>query len=196
MNLPNKLSLTRIILIPVFVALFYITAIPYNYCYSAIVFALAACTDFLDGYIARKYNLVTDLGKLLDAIADKVLVLTACVLIITQPEMINPIIGGIGVSIILARELIVSLFRMLAAAKNTVIAADKMGKIKTILQDICIVVFLCSYDFFGLFGGLYSPVNIVALVFFSLAVLMTIYSGIEMFIKNKHVLKSENKKED
>ncbi|MBO5067115.1 MAG: CDP-alcohol phosphatidyltransferase family protein, partial [Clostridia bacterium] len=77
MNLPNKLTIIRIILIPIFVAVFYIPQIPYNYVISAFIFALAAFTDFLDGHIARKYNLVTDLGKFLDPIADKVLVSTA-----------------------------------------------------------------------------------------------------------------------
>ena len=80
MNLPNKISLARIALIPVFIALYYLTVIPHNFLYATIVFAVAAFTDFLDGHIARKYNLVTDLGKFLDPIADKVLVLTAMIL--------------------------------------------------------------------------------------------------------------------
>lgn len=189
MNTPNKLSLLRILMIPLFCVFFYVTAIPYNYCWSAIIFALAACTDFLDGYIARKYNLVTDLGKFLDAIADKVLVLTALMLIITQNHIINPIVGGVGVSIILARELMVSFFRMIAASKSLVIAADKMGKIKTAVQDVCIVAFLLSVNFFGLTGGLYGWLNIVALVLFGISVVLTVWSGIEMFIKNKGVLK-------
>ena len=196
MNTPNKLSLLRILMIPLFCAFFYLTVIPYNYVWAAIIFAVAACTDFLDGYIARKYNLVTDLGKFLDAIADKVLVLTALLLIITQNHIINPVVGGVGVAIILARELMVSFFRMIAATKSLVIAADKMGKIKTTVQDICIVVFLLSVDFFGLTGGLYSWMNIVALVLFGISVLLTVWSGIEMFIKNKGVLKDKNADKD
>lgn len=191
MNTPNKLSLLRILMIPLFCVFFYVTAIPYNYVWSAIIFAVAACTDFLDGYIARKYNLVTDLGKFLDAIADKVLVLTALLLIITQNHIINPIVGGVGVAIILARELMVSFFRMIAATKSLVIAADKMGKIKTTVQDICIVAFLLSVNF----GGLYSWMNITALVLFAISVILTVWSGIEMFIKNKGVL-TANKNEE
>jgi len=191
MNAPNKLSLLRILMIPIFCVCFY-WGFKGHYLVSAIIFVVAACTDFLDGYIARKYNLVTDLGKFLDAIADKVLVLTALVLIITQSSIINPIIGGVGVSIILARELMVSFFRMIAATKNKVIAADKSGKIKTTFQDICIAVFLVGANFpnWIVVKG-YNVLNVVALVLFALSVILTIYSGIEMVIKNKEVLKSK-----
>ena len=141
MNLPNKISLARIALIPVFIAFYYLTMIPHNYLYATIVFAVAAFTDFLDGYIARKYNLVTDLGKFLDPIADKVLVLTAMILMLTSVSIgplgggiLPAVSGGVGISIILARELIVSSFRMVAASKKVVIAADKLGKIKTVSQ--------------------------------------------------------------
>ena len=85
MNLPTKLTLLRIILIPAFVAVFFIRQIPYNYVISAGIFVLAAFTDFLDGKIARKYNLVTDLGKFLDPIADKVLVSTALIVLLVPP---------------------------------------------------------------------------------------------------------------
>ena len=151
MNLPNKISIARIALIPVFIALYYLTMIPHSFLYATIVFAVAAFTDFLDGYIARKYNLVTDLGKFLDPIADKVLVLTAMLLMLTPVAggILPAVVGGIGVSIILARELIVSSFRMVAASKKVVIAADKLGKIKTISQDIALVLLLFSKAFVG-----------------------------------------------
>ncbi len=197
MNTPNKLSLLRILMIPIFCVCFYWN-FPYHYLVSAIIFVVAACTDFLDGYIARKYNLVTDLGKFLDAIADKVLVLTALVLIITDNAIINTlkydigiILGGAGVAIILARELMVSFFRMIAATKNKVIAADKMGKIKTTFQDICIGVFLVGANFpnWLVVKGV-NVLNVLGFVLFGLSVILTIWSGIEMVIKNKDVLKS------
>lgn len=195
MNLPNRITLTRIFLIPVFVAFFYLTCIPYNYVWAGIVFIVAACTDFLDGHIARKYNLVTDLGKFLDAIADKVLVMTAFSLILTVDGiLLNNIVGGIGVALILAREFIVSFFRMIAASKSKVIAADKWGKIKTFIQDICIVVLLCAVDFFTL-ASFSKVLRIIGFVLFCVSVFITIVSGIEMFIKNKSVLKEENKNE-
>ena len=156
MNLPNKLTLLRIFMIPVFVALFYINLIPYNFVLSAVVFALAALTDFLDGYIARKYDLVTDFGKFLDPIADKVLVSTALIIMLLPYAKIEilPWYGAICVAIIMARELIVSGFRLIAAGKGQVIAADKSGKIKTFLTDIAIVVLLVSASFLESFAVL------------------------------------------
>lgn len=91
MNLPNKLTILRIAMIPVFMAFFFLTMIPYNYFIAAIVFVLAAATDFLDGYIARKYHLVTNLGKFLDPIADKVLVSTALILMLTVDAILPPL---------------------------------------------------------------------------------------------------------
>lgn len=195
MNLPNKISMIRIFLIPVFIAFFYLTCIPFNYVWAGIVFIVAACTDFIDGHVARKYNLVTDLGKFLDAIADKVLVMTAlCLIISVDGILLNSIVGGIGVALILAREFIVSFFRMIAASKSKVIAADKWGKVKTFLQDVCIVVLLLAVDFFTL-ASFSKVLRIIGFVLFCVSILVTIVSGIEMFIKNKSVLKEENKNE-
>ena len=124
MNLPNKITLVRIFMIPIFVAVFFLDGIlPYNYIISGVIFALAACTDFIDGYIARKYNLVTNLGKFLDPIADKVLVSTAMMLILTLQGGLFFAFGKLGnvlyiataicVCIIMARELIISAFSAL-----------------------------------------------------------------------------------
>ena len=188
MNLPNKLSILRILLIPVMVAVFYLPMIPYNYVISAGIFAISAFTDFLDGYIARKYNLVTDLGKFLDPIADKVLVSTALiVMLVVSPngQAILPEYGAIAVAIILARELIVSGFRMVAASKGAVIAADWSGKIKTFVTDIAIVVLLVGADF----SNLYGVINTVGLVLLGISTLLTIVSGTECIVKNRQVLK-------
>ena len=179
-------------MIPLFVLTFYLTVLPYNYLISAAIFLLAAFTDFLDGYIARKYSLVTNLGKFLDPIADKVLVSTALIVMLLPMPSENAIIpfyGAIAVAIILARELIVSGFRIVAASNGKVLAADKSGKVKTFVQDIAVVVLLLSADFMP---GLYSTLNIVGLGFLGLATLLTIYSGIECIVKNIDVLK-ENK---
>lgn len=189
MNLPNKLTILRLIMIPLFVAVFYLTVIPYNYVISAVIFVLAALTDFLDGYIARKYNLVTNLGKFLDPIADKVLVSTALIVMLLPPpneSAILPFYGAIAVAVILARELIVSGFRIVAASNGKVLAADKSGKVKTFTQDVAVVVLLFGAD---LMPGLYSVVNIMGLAFLGLATLLTIYSGIECIVKNVDVLK-------
>lgn len=187
MNLPNKLTILRLVMIPVFVAVFFIPSIPYNYLISAVIFVLAALTDFLDGHIARKYNLVTDLGKFLDPIADKVLVSSALIIMLMPNGAfaILPMYSAIAVALILARELIVSGFRMVAASKGAVLAADWSGKIKTFVTDVAIVVLLVGAD---VDAGLFSVVNIIGLVLLGIATLLTVYSGIECIIKNKKVL--------
>ena len=185
MNLPNKLTLIRIIMIPLFVAVFYID-FSLHFIVSAIVFALASLTDFLDGKIARKYNLVTNLGKFLDPIADKVLVSTALILMLAPiGEGILPFYMSIVVAVILARELMISGFRQVAATKNLILSADKSGKIKTFCQDVAILILLVGANF----GGVYSVTNIVGLSFLGLAGLLTIYSGAHYIIKNREVLK-------
>ena len=176
------------ILIPVFVLVFFLTVIPYRFAISAGIFAIAAITDFLDGKIARKYNLVTDFGKFLDPIADKVLVLTALVIMLAKSGEVTifPWYASIGVAVILARELTISGFRMLAASKGKVLSADWSGKIKAFIQDVSVVVILVSVDL-PLDGILYY----VGLVLFGIAVLLTVYSGFEYIIKNRKVIESK-----
>ena len=195
MNLPNKITLTRIFMIPVFVAIFFLDGIlPYNYAIAAVVFALAAFTDFLDGYIARKHKLVTNLGKFLDPIADKVLVSTAMMLLLTMPWMfwhknMNDalyITYAVCVCVIMARELIISAFRQIAATNGLVLAAEKLGKYKTACQDVSIVVFLVAAD---LTGTAFNVIFGVACVLFALATILTVWSGISYVVKNKQVLK-------
>ena len=198
MNLPNKLSVIRILMIPLMIAVFYIQAIPYNFTISAGIFALSSLTDFLDGYIARKYNLVTDLGKFLDPIADKILVLCALIVMLTEPAVMggpistlnlrgyNPmlvgkIIGGVGVSIIVAREMTVSVLRMMAASKGIVLAAEKIGKVKTFLTDFAIIILLLAVDFIDFYY--------LGLGLFVISVIITLYSGIVYIVKNKGVFK-------
>jgi len=181
MNLPNKLTILRIVMIPLFVVCFYVTAIPVNFVISAIIFSLAAATDFLDGYIARKYNLVTDFGKFLDPIADKVLVSTALIVLLG----VLPWYSAIMVALIMARELIVSGFRLVAAGKGLVIAADKSGKIKTFFTDITIVVILLSIQI-----GAYW-LYIAGIVMLGISTLLTVISGIECLVKNKQVISSK-----
>ena len=188
MNLPTKLTILRLVMIPLFVAVYFISAIPFNFLISAVIFVLAALTDFLDGYIARKYNMVTDLGKFLDPIADKVLVSTAVIVMLVPVgnTLIIPPLGSIAVAIILARELVVSGFRMVAASKGMVIAADKSGKVKTFVQDVAIAVLLAGAD---IMPGLYSVINVIGFVLLAVATILTIVSGIECIVKNKAVLK-------
>ena len=194
MNLPNKLSLIRIFMIPVFVLFFFLNALPYNEVYAAAIFAVAAITDLLDGHIARKYGLVTNLGKFLDPIADKVLVSTAFVLMLTNYEIFGAfgdgfyVAGAVCVCLILARELIIRAFRQIAAANGVVLAADMLGKFKTNFQDYCVVVLIASAAFTG---TAQTVLNIIGLVLFVIAVILTVISGISYIVKNPDVLKTQ-----
>ncbi len=212
MNLPNKITLTRIFMIPVFVAVFYCGLLsPWCYLASAVIFLLAAATDALDGHIARSRHLVTDLGKFLDPIADKVLVSTAFIVLLTIPVSftVEPfgqyglIVAGVLVALILARELIVSGFRTIAAGKKLVLAADKLGKVKTVFQDIAVAFLLVSMTF--LFAGADFPeqgtyvcgliLAYIGLTCFVICALMTVISGVNYLVKNKAVLRDRQKDE-
>lgn len=185
MNLANQLTLLRVILIPFFIVCFYIPnlvvntvsvnnyLIPYANLLGLVIFLLAAITDFIDGYIARKYNLITDFGKFMDPLADKLLV-TAALLILLE----NGLISAWVVFIILAREFIVTGFRTIAAAKGVVIAAGWLGKIKTVVQFIMISTLLLLNYPFEIFNW---PVD---RIFIALAVVLTVASGIEYIYKN------------
>ena len=197
MNLPNKLTVSRMVMIPVFILFFYLEFIG-HYFVALAIFGVACLTDLFDGKIARKYNLVTNLGKFLDPIADKVLVLSALVIFLTRPEdiiwsmgSIGLIIMGCGVAVILAREIIVSGFRMVAADAGIVIAADKIGKYKTVTQLISLLVLLFAGGL-GEFMGEHLAVKIInyaGLGLFALATLLTVISGINYIVKNAKVLK-------
>ena len=192
MNLPNKISVVRICMIPVFVLFFFLDVIPFNHIIAAVIFALAALTDALDGHIARSRNLVTNLGKFLDPIADKVLVATAFILMLTEYSICGLwgnwiyIAAAVCICVILARELIISAFRQIAASAGIVLAAEKLGKYKTTFQDGCIFFLLLSVDFSGTAG---QVINMIGLVLFAVATVLTIWSGISYVVKNKAVLK-------
>lgn len=142
LNLPNKITLARIALIPI-VAILYFVNFPYHEIAACIVFMLCCSTDFIDGNIARKRNLVTDLGKFLDPIADKVIVVIMLFVFVgdgTLPGWYNQIIAGV----IISREIIITAFRIIAVQKNVVLAADKLGKIKTTFLDIGLIALTMS----------------------------------------------------
>ncbi len=199
MNLPNKISLTRICLIPIFVLIFFLDGVlPFHYGIAAIVFAVAACTDFIDGKIARSRGLVTNLGKFLDPIADKVLIATATVLLLTMKNSLFAMLGtaenavyiasAIAICIILARELIISAFRQIAAANGIVMAAEKLGKYKAACQDFSVFVLILAADIPSTAGVITAWVGFAL---FALATVLTIWSGISYVVKNKQVLKDK-----
>lgn len=193
MNLPNKISMVRICLLPVFIFFYLATFIPCNFLISAVVFAVAAFTDFLDGYIARKYKLITNLGKLLDPVADKLIVMAALLLVTVDGTIPNPY-GIIASIVIIGRELIISAFRQVAASKGVVMAADKWGKYKTALTDVSLPSLMILAQIISsnwLSGTALLVVQIVNYVLLGVCVILTIISGAHYMIKNKTVLKED-----
>ena len=172
MNLPNKLTIGRIFAIPVFIVLL---MTGYYYA-SAIVFILAALTDMLDGKIARKYNLVTNFGKIMDPLADKLLVISALLCLVELGD-----VPAWMVIVILAREFTVTGLRTVAAADGLVIAAGLTGKIKTVLQMIAVTLLLLQNWPFALIGFPLADIMLWA------CVVMTVVSGVEYIVKNRQV---------
>lgn len=198
MNLPNKLTMLRLILIPFFITAFYLGFFTGHYIIALGIFAIASITDFFDGYIARKYNMVTDLGKFLDPIADKVLVLSGLIVLLSDPYETNVfnqlgtigmIYGGVGVAIIMAREMVVSSLRMMAAKKGIVLAAEMTGKIKTFFTDVTIIVLLLTGDLLTIAPSVGMIFDYIGLACFGISVILTIISGCSYLIKNKEVFK-------
>lgn len=179
MNLPNKLTIGRVIAVPFFI-----------WCYmkewflaALIIFVLASLTDMLDGQIARRRNLVTNFGKIMDPLADKILVYSAFCLMIADGT-----IPAWMLIVILAREFLIAGMRTVAAAEGTVIAADISGKIKTVLQMLAVILIMASFCIKE--THLYPYSWAVSMVLLYSAVIMTIISGIEYIVKNKEVFRS------
>ena len=179
MNLPNKLTILRVILIPFFLVALMVDGIPYGKWIALAIFCIASITDALDGKIARKYNLITNFGKFMDPLADKLLVCSAMIAMIDLGR-----IPAWVVIIIIAREFIISGFRLVASDNGVVIAAGWWGKVKTVVQMIMIIVLICD------FGG--KVVGIIELVLIYAALALTVISLLDYLIKNKFVL-SETK---
>lgn len=189
MNLPNKLTVLRIILMPVMVLLFYFEL----YITAAAVFILAALTDMLDGKIARKNNLVTVFGKFVDPLADKLINIAAIIILASKISVTQEAWYGIFVTvatvIIVSRETIITSLRALAANEGVVIAADKLGKIKTVLQDIAIVgMFLDESKYIDALPFVCDLIHWTSVVLIMAALLLTIISGVNYFTSNKEIM--------
>ena len=185
MNLANKITMTRICMIPLFM-IAYLIDFPYHNLVACLIFALAAFTDGVDGYVARNYKMVTDFGKFIDPLADKLLIATALICFVEENE-----IAGYMAVLIIAREFIVTGLRTVAMSKGVVIAASMTGKIKTVIQIIAVIcVFLFGNEpVYGnlninIFGNSLTPGYIAMFI----ATIYTIYSGIEYLAKNKELL--------
>lgn len=177
MNLPNKLTITRIAAIPFIIAAFYINT-GWSRLTALILFCIAAFTDFLDGYLARKNNIVTDFGKLLDPIADKLLVLSTLIMFVYREQMIAWV-----VVLILSRELAVDGLRSLAASKGKVIAAGQLGKIKTCSQIALILWLMVS--------GLPVMAHWSGIALTAWVILITLWSGVDYYVRNIALISSK-----
>ena len=182
MNLPNKLTILRVLLIPVFVAIYLAPSITNNYFWALVVFGAASFTDLLDGMLARKHGLVTDFGRLMDPLADKLLIMAA-VLCLLYSAVVHPVV----VIVLLGREFLVTSIRLVAAGKGVVIAADKWGKLKTAFQ----IVWIC----FGLlflwlefsFDWRAIPYWVVFDVLTWVVLALTALSGLNYLVKNRYL---------
>lgn len=179
MNLANKLTISRVLLIPIFIVVLLSgwIAAPMNRFIGITIFVIASLTDMLDGKIARKYNMVTNFGKFMDPLADKLLVSAALISMVELGDL-----SAWVVIIIISREFIITGFRLIAVEANVVIAASWWGKIKTTTQMIMIV-----YVLIGLKGPVAEAIGGMLVV---LATVFTIISGVDYIVKNLDVLKS------
>jgi len=175
MNLANKLTMLRILMIPVFIAvLVYSKDRDIVYRYIALgIFIRASATDALDGYVARRYNMITDFGKLMDPLADKILVSSALIILI---ELGN--ISSWVVSIVIAREFIISGIRLIATEKNIIIAASPLGKLKTVSQMLSVILMLLSIE----------AISFITDISVWLMCILSVVSLLDYIIKNKKVL--------
>ena len=196
LNLANKLTLFRIVLVPIMVLIPYLNlkgdffGLPYTFFFMEIVFIVASITDKLDGYIARSKNQVTTFGKFLDPLSDKILVLTALVLLVE----LKKIPAWIPV-IVLAREFLVSGYRLIAVEKGgKVIAASIWGKLKTATQMVAIILIMFDPNSYGdcfkcILEGAEFGLNLISTTLLILSVIATIFSGIDYLKNGKELLK-------
>ncbi|REB09819.1 CDP-diacylglycerol--glycerol-3-phosphate 3-phosphatidyltransferase [Sporosarcina sp. BI001-red] len=188
MNLPNKITVSRVLLIPVFIVFMLVdfgmghltiggATLSTEQFIGGLIFIFASATDWLDGYIARKNNLVTNMGKFLDPLADKLLVSAAFIILVEfglAPSWV--------VIIIISREFAVTGLRLLLAGEGEVVAANQLGKIKTVTQILAISSLLLNNIFFEAINVPFGTIMLYICLFF------TIWSGLDYFMKNKHVL--------
>ena len=177
MNLPNKLTMFRVILIPFFIVFLLMPITPYDKWIALAIFVIASLTDLLDGKIARKYNLVTNFGKFMDPLADKLLVCSALICLIELDK-----IPSWMVIVIVSREFIISGFRLVASDNGVVIAASYFGKFKTTFQMLAVCLMIADLP----------ALHVVTQVVLWIAVILTVVSLIDYLVKNKSVMK-ENK---
>ena len=174
MNLPNKLTILRVIMIPFFVFFMLWPVVPYSNIIDVLIFCVASFTDFLDGYLARRDGLVTNFGKFMDPLADKLLVGAALICLIETGQL-----PALVVIIIISREFIISGFRLIASDNGVVIAASYWGKFKTVSQMVMVIVLILNIPALAMVGQILIWVSTI----------LTVVSLVDYIVKNKDVLK-------
>ena len=169
MNIPNLLTLLRGAMIPIFYIIFF-SDITNNFLWATVIFVIASLTDWLDGFLARRWNLVTNFGKIMDPLADKLLVMTALICLLAVFR-----IKPWAVIIILAREMAITGLRIIVASEGVVVAADILGKLKTVFQMLAIILLLLN--------------NFIGIYVLYVAIFFTILSGIDYVKKMNRVVK-------
>ena len=177
MNLPNKITMFRVFMIPFFVFFMLTDYVPYSKYIALGIFIVASLSDTLDGYIARKYNLISNFGKFMDPLADKLLVSSALICFISNPDSKMPVWGAI---VIISREFIISGFSLVASDAGVVLASSWWGMIKTVVQMLMSILLIAD------FGG--EVINIIELVFIYAAIALTVISLVDYLVKNWHVM--------
>jgi CDP-diacylglycerol---glycerol-3-phosphate 3-phosphatidyltransferase len=188
LNLPNKITVSRILLIPIFMLFMLVdfnfgtvnllnTDIQTSHLIGGLIFIIASITDWLDGYIARKYELITNMGKFLDPLADKLLVSAAFIILVELGSAPSWII-----IVIISREFAVTGLRLILAGGGEVVAANQLGKIKTVTQIIAIISLLFNNIYFESIGVPFGTIMLYIALFF------TVWSGVDYFYKNRRVL--------
>lgn len=182
MNTPNKLTILRIIMVPAFMASMLIKSIPHHYLIAVILFTIASLTDMLDGQIARRQNIVTDFGKFLDPLADKLLV-TAALICFVEQGLTNSII----VTVIIAREFMVTALRLIAVDGGKVIAASIWGKLKTISQMTAIITIILLQEIKSIDYSILNliPVDLISNLLMIIAAALTVISGFQYMWDNR-----------
>lgn len=198
-NVPNILTVIRLILVPFFLFFAFASFCQANLYIAFAIFAVASFTDYLDGYLARKYNVVSNIGKFLDPIADKVLFLAGIVVLCYFMFSYNlfsstiTLLVFLSVFVIIARDYIVDAIRQIAGTKGKVVPADIYGKLKTFVQDFALPILILYYalveNSYLANSGTVLVVGYVGLALFLAGVILTVASGINYFVKNKDILK-------
>ncbi|SDM65481.1 CDP-diacylglycerol--glycerol-3-phosphate 3-phosphatidyltransferase [Acetanaerobacterium elongatum] len=187
LNTPNRLTLLRIVLVPAYMVFLLLPQIPHNYLWAAIMFSAAAYTDYLDGHLARKHNMVTNFGKFLDPLADKMLVTAALICFVELG-----FIGSVVTVVIITREFMVTSLRLVAAGAGNVIAAGMFGKVKTVMQIIVTVAIMLMHEAMAI-GALPAafPHRMVSETMMWVVAAVTVASGIQYLWLNRRYINPE-----